>query len=155
MKFATKILLSILIIAISACIVVTISIYSIFKNDIELEFADRYHAYGKTIASTFHHLEMASELANKNALLLLSKIEAKRGIPSDKELDALAKKFGVNGFYIIDKSGKFIRSQGFRFINCKTIYGYFWRQTNIIINIRKRHRGSSLFSNYNQTKMVD
>lgn len=110
MNFTTRIFLSIMFVATLISIIVAGSLYSIFKKDIEIEFANRYLSYGNTIGNIFHYLEIASDLANKNAVLLLSNIEASKGIPSDKELDLLAKKFGVNSFYVINKSGKFIRS---------------------------------------------
>lgn len=110
MNFANKIFISILTVSLLACFISIGTIYYILKNDMQLEYSTRYQANSETIISTFHYLEQASDLANKNAVLLLSEICLRKGIPTDKELNILAKKFGVNGFYIINKYGKFIRS---------------------------------------------
>ncbi len=110
MNFAQKIFITSLAIATVSCTLITIIIYSIFKKDIEVEFLNRYKADQSIISNTFHQLEVASDNSNKNAVILLSEIEKIHGIPTNKELDDLAKKLGVNGFYVIDRYGKFIRS---------------------------------------------
>lgn len=92
------------------CMVITLSIYFIFKKDIEKEYIKRYQADENIISNTFRQLELASENTNKNAVMMLSVIEKIGGIPTDVELDNLAKRLGISGFYVINNKGKFLRS---------------------------------------------
>ena len=110
MNFSTKIFIALLAITIISCSLVTLTVYSVFKKNIEIEFLNRYQVDGNIVANTFHQLEVSSDSANRNAVLILSEIEKHFGIPTDKELDVLSKKLGINGFYVVDKNGKFLRS---------------------------------------------
>lgn len=110
MSFARKIFLSIFLVVIFSNFLVSILIYFIFKTDINHEFLNRYHVYGDIVSNALQHIEVTTDLVNKNAALLLAVVVEKRGIPTNRELDTLAKIFGVNSFYIINKNGKFLRS---------------------------------------------
>ncbi|MBA3661094.1 MAG: sensor histidine kinase [Gammaproteobacteria bacterium] len=110
MNFSTKIFSAIFLLSVIACAGISLEVFSFFKNEIETEFFSKYKSYGETIGSIFHQLEVATDLINKNAVLLLSKIEETNGIPNDDALGVLAKELGISGFYVIDKKGKFIRS---------------------------------------------
>jgi len=76
----------------------------------EIEFIDRYKSDESIISNTFRQLEYASDIKNKTAVLMLSEIEKKQGIASTKTLKELAKELDINGFYIINKNGTFLRS---------------------------------------------
>lgn len=110
MNFTKKIFLGIFTISILTCSIIVISLYWFLKKDITLEFTRRYIAYGSIISSSLQHLEITADRINKNALMLLLKVEMANGIPSDGYLRKLAKKVGINAFYVIDKNGKFLRS---------------------------------------------
>lgn len=110
MNFFKKIFISLVVIAVLSSASVTAAIYSVFKRDIEREFVDRYKSDEAIISNTFRQLELASDIKNKIAVLMLSEIEKKNGIPTDKKLDELAKNLNINGFYVVDKNGHFLRS---------------------------------------------
>ncbi|HSW94090.1 MAG TPA: HAMP domain-containing sensor histidine kinase [Gammaproteobacteria bacterium] len=110
MNFFKKIFISLVVIAFLSSLSIVVVIYSVFKKDIEKEFFDRYKSDAAIISNTFRQLELASDIKNRIAVLMLSEIEKKNGIPPDDALDALAKKLNINGFYVIDKTGRFLRS---------------------------------------------
>ncbi len=55
-------------------------------------------------------MDKLSDTISYNAVRALALIEKYQGLPADKQLDTLAKKFGVGGFFAINKFGRFIRS---------------------------------------------
>ncbi|MDQ5920113.1 MAG: Histidine kinase [Pseudomonadota bacterium] len=55
-------------------------------------------------------MDKLSDTINLNAVLILKEKQKHQGIPSDKELNILAQKLGIHGFYVINKDGKFLRS---------------------------------------------
>ena len=102
--------MAIFLISMFTSLIVALSIYFLFEKSITSEFLNRYETHGNIVANALQHLETTADQINKNALFLLSNIEMAKGIPTNEALAKLAKKIGINAFYIIDKNGKFLRS---------------------------------------------
>ena len=58
----------------------------------------------------FHQMGKVTDQVNRNAVMILNRIDKFSGIPSDKKLAVLAKQLGIQGFYVINKHGRFLRS---------------------------------------------
>ncbi len=111
MKFSTKIFIVILIISSFVTCSCGMVFYFVFSKEIQDEFYSKYNSLGETLSNTFYQMNQLSDTTTINAASLLrEKIHNNPQIPSDKELDGLAKSLGIHSFYITDKNGKFLRS---------------------------------------------
>ncbi|HLX53886.1 MAG TPA: HAMP domain-containing protein, partial [Aquella sp.] len=110
MKLSNKILLSIFLVSVIAITTITIVYYVLVKQHLEDSFNTRYNSLGTSISNSFIEMDKLSDSINYNAVTALTLIEQYRGLPSDKQLEALAKVFGIGGFFAINKLGRFIRS---------------------------------------------
>ena len=110
MNFRLKIFFSILLVSFSFSLFLLISTYCIVKKYAEDEFISRYKSLGNMVANTFGEVGKLSDQVNRNAATIVREINHYSKIPSSKELGDLAKNLGIQGFYVINKQGKFIRS---------------------------------------------
>ncbi|MCC2624399.1 MAG: hypothetical protein K0R14_272 [Burkholderiales bacterium] len=110
MKLANKILLSIFLVSVTSITSTTIIYYSLVKKRLENSFNTQYNSLGTSISNSFIEMDKLSDTISYNAVKALVLIEKYQGLPNDKQLDTLAKKFGVGGFFAINKFGRFIRS---------------------------------------------
>src|SRR3990167_1575997 len=110
MNFRTKIFLSLLLVSVTLSIGIFVSTYFITKREATSEFFSRYNSLGNVIANTFHQMGEISDQVNKNAVTILKTIDQFSGVPTNTSLATLANELGIQGFYVINKSGKFIRS---------------------------------------------
>ena len=110
MKVANKILISIFLVTIITISSLEMLYYSMFKKYLESSYYQRYNSLTTFIANSFSEMDKLSDEINQNAVQSLRLIQKYQTLPSDETLDKLARKFGIQGFYVIDKKGKFLRS---------------------------------------------
>ncbi|EKD91605.1 MAG: hypothetical protein ACD_29C00471G0003 [uncultured bacterium] len=110
MNFKTKIFLSLLAVSMFLSIGILIGTYFVVRNYINDEFFSRYNSLGNVVANMFHQMGKVSDQVNKNAVTILKTISKFSAIPSNRDLSLLANQVGIQGFYVINKDGKFIRS---------------------------------------------
>ena len=110
MKHSTKIFFSIFLTTVVLASGITSAFYYVFQKQMINDYVDKYKSMGFIISNSFREMGTLSDRINSNAVLVLKEIQRYKGLPSNKELNSLAKQLGVQGFYAIDKSGKFIRS---------------------------------------------
>jgi|GEM_PF-5557193 len=110
MKLSNKILLSIFLVSVIAITTITIVYYTLVKKHLEDSFNTRYNSLGTSISNSFIEMDKLSDAINYNAVTALTMIEQYKGLPTDRHLEALAKEFGIGGFFAINKLGRFIRS---------------------------------------------
>jgi hypothetical protein len=110
LKFATKVFTAIFITTISVCAICGIIFYYSLKKSMEQEYFSIYQSFGKIIANTFKQMEGSANLINENAARVLYEIEKNSGLPTNGELEKLAKNLGIKAFYVTNNKGTFIRS---------------------------------------------
>jgi signal transduction histidine kinase len=113
MSITTKTFLSLALVAVVTCAMLTFAIYEITESSRTHGYVRRYQTLGEMIAGMFQQMEQSTDRVNRNALRVLYEIERAGVLPSDPELDALARELAVTGFYATDDAGRFVRSSDF------------------------------------------
>ena len=109
-KLASKILLSIFVVSTISVIIITWLYYLIVKTHLEDAYYSRYSSLGSSISNSFVEMDKLSDTINYNAAKSFALMQKNDGLPSDRKLSELAKSLGIQGIYVINKQGKFIRS---------------------------------------------
>src|SRR5688572_12815451 len=113
MSFRSKIFLAILLSSFIFSFILILSTYFIVKSYTKKEFISRYVSLGNMIGNTFREMENLSNQVNRNAAYVLntvyqySVILGDKKIPGNRDLKDLAKKIGIQGFYVINQKGRF------------------------------------------------
>lgn len=111
MKLSTKIFLAIFIISITATSSFAYAYYGVIKQHYLDNYNRQYNSLGLLISNSFIEMDKLSETISLNAVTTLQYIQRyEKIIPNDKDLRVLAKRLGVQGLYIVNKDGRFIRS---------------------------------------------
>jgi C4-dicarboxylate-specific signal transduction histidine kinase len=74
------------------------------------EFVARYSVFNRVLADTLTRLDTDTEVLMLNAAQVVAERDAERGLLSTEELKSLRDRLGVTHIFMVDKSGKFIRS---------------------------------------------
>lgn len=110
MTFAKKIFIAVFV---STSVLGTILIWSGYRYTVrrsEKEFISRYEVFTKTLGNTLTHLDTNTETLMLNAAKVVVERDEKRGLLTLESLDQLKSELGITHLFVIDKTGKFIRS---------------------------------------------
>lgn len=110
MNFRVKIFLSLMVVGLFLSLFILTSTYYFVKKNITDEFFSRYQSLGNVVSNMFRQMGNMSDQANKNAVSVLKNVVKYQGIPSNRKLAKLAYELGIQGFYVINREGKFVRS---------------------------------------------
>jgi signal transduction histidine kinase len=109
-KFETKIFFCIFAASVSLCSVVAFSCYVMMSRLVETEFFNRYLSVANSLGTTVTEFEKNSELNMKTGALYLKQIDDAQGEISTKKLREYAGLLNLTHIFIIDKTGKFVKS---------------------------------------------
>lgn len=110
MTFAKKIFIAVFV---STAVVGTVLIWSGYQYTVSRskdEFVSRYEIFTKTLGNTLTRLDSSTESLMLNAAKVLVEKDEKHGLLSIDQLYQLQPELGVTHLFVIDKSGKFLRS---------------------------------------------
>lgn len=110
MTFAKKIFIAVFV---STSVLGTILIWSGYRYTVtrsEKEFISRYEVFTKTLGNTLTRLDTNTEALMLNAAKVVVERDEKKGLLSLESLDRLKSELGITHLFMIDKTGKFVRS---------------------------------------------
>ena len=110
MTFARKIFIAVFL---STLIVGTSLIWAAHKyveNRAETEFSNRYKVFASILADTLTRLDTNTEALMLNAAHVVAAKDKEKGLLTTEELRHLVTQLGITHLFIIDKTGRFVRS---------------------------------------------
>lgn len=110
MTFARKIFIAVFL---STLIVGTSLIWAAHKyveSRAESEFVERYKTFASILADTLTRLDTNTESLMMNAAQVVAAKDKEKGLLSTDELRSLQSKLGITHLFVIDKTGRFLRS---------------------------------------------
>lgn len=110
MRFSVKIFLAVFIsiFILGSLLIWTANVY--VERRFEQEFFSRYSIFTSILSNALTRLDQNTEMHMLNAARVVADLDARKGILSEEELKELAAKLNVTHIFVIDNTGKFIRS---------------------------------------------
>jgi len=112
-RLAFKIFAAIFSITAGALGLTEIVILKHVSSQSEKDYASRYQELTGQVADTLNQLDKTTDLIAINGLQAFREIDRRRGMLSNEELNELKKSLKVENLYILNRSGKFVRSDWF------------------------------------------
>lgn len=110
MTFARKIFVAVFLSTFIIGSLLTWSAYRYVGNRAESDFTERYRAVSKILADSLTRLDTNTEALMLNAAQVVAAEDKEKGLLSTDELRRLQRALGVTHLFLIDSSGRFIRS---------------------------------------------
>ena len=109
MTFARKIFAAIFISTLVVGSLLIWASYSFFEKRAEEDFRSRYGSLTRILSDALTRLDVSNETLMRNAAMVIADRD-RMAIPTEAELRELRSQLGVTHAFVIDSSGKFIRS---------------------------------------------
>lgn len=110
MTFARKIFIAVFL---STLVIGSILIWGAHRyaeSRAEADFISRYTVFAKILANTLTGLDLNTESLMMNAAQVIAEKDKTTGLLSTEELRTLQRKLGITHLFIVDKTGRFLRS---------------------------------------------
>lgn len=110
MTFSRKIFLSVFLVTLSVGSLLIWVSHHYISEQTEEKYISQYSAFSGILAKTLNSLDLSTEALMQNAAKVIAAEDAKKGVLSNDALKVLRDELNISHVFVIDKTGKFIRS---------------------------------------------
>ena len=168
MTFAKKIFIAVFLSTLIIGSLLTWSAYQYVESRAETDFIGRYTAVSKILTDSLTRLDTNTEALMLNAAQVVAAKDKEKGLLSTDELRKLQRNLGVTHLFVIDSTGRFIRSTNEDPANIPNLFSFSLRYRGLLTGelqveatpIIKPHPEPKPFkflsiANHNRTRIIE